>query len=508
MQFVEQKQKLDIDFQSIERMLSHLSGLLNISVDIKNPDGETMMCSDDRTLRMGCLIRDAATGTCGADRLDLFRQVEKSGKRTVQTKYEDTEIIGIPIECNKELVGILCACSGAGEGSMLHRAEAFLEEIANRISYEIENQFETEYLTRELSDRYEEVNLIYDVGKEIGRIGASEKAVKFIAEHSQQALETDAAVVYVPERDILEVVCPASSGLPYNIHDTSLIAEIYEVIVKRSSLADLMTVHIVLDRTCVDTLPVELLNGATEILAAPIKLKASLSGTLFIINVNRQSAFDRGDMRMLTSLAEQISMVITNAELYQNLKDFLLNMIKTLVYSIEAKDAYTRGHAERVSTLVMKIAEEMDLSPESKEALSWAAILHDIGKIGVPEKILNKAGKLTEEEFRCMKEHSEKGYEILKPIDQLNDSLSAIRHHHERYDGTGYPSGLKGEEIPLYARIIALADTYDAMTSTRSYRANRSHEDAIAEIVSVKGKQLDPELVDIFIKLSESISSL
>ena len=149
----------------------------------------------------------------------------------------------------------------------------------------------------------------------------------------------------------------------------------------------------------------------------------------------------------------------------------------------------------------------MDLSLIDQEALSWAAILHDIGKIGISEKILNKPGKLTQEEFLRIQEHPEKGYTILKPIEQLNESLSAIRHHHERYDGNGYPSGLKGKEIPLYARVIAIADTYDAMTSARSYRAHISHEDALAEIVSVKGKQLDPELVEIFVKLSESASS-
>ena len=228
---------------------------------------------------------------------------------------------------------------------------------------------------------------------------------------------------------------------------------------------------------------------------------------LCIINFETKNAFKTGDMSLLTSLAEQISMVITNAELYKNLKDVLLNVIKTLVYSIEAKDSYTSGHSERVSTLVMMIAEAMDLSPGEKDALHWAAMLHDIGKIGVPGKILNKEGKLTQEEFLYIKEHSEKGYKILKPINQLNESLSAIRHHHERYDGNGYPSGLKGKEIPLYARVIAIADTYDAMTSARSYRAHISHKDALAEIVRVKGKQLDPELVEIFVKLSESTSS-
>jgi putative nucleotidyltransferase with HDIG domain len=221
---------------------------------------------------------------------------------------------------------------------------------------------------------------------------------------------------------------------------------------------------------------------------------------MYLINFESKKTFTAGDMRLLTSLAEQISMVITNSELYSNLKNFLFNVIKTLVHAIEAKDSYTRGHSERVNTLVITIAEAMDLSPVDQEALSRAAILHDIGKIGISEKILNKPGKLTQEEFLRIQEHPEKGYTILKPIEQLNESLSAIRHHHERYDGTGYPSGLKGEEIPLYARIIALADTYDAMTSARSYRPNISYEDAVAEIVSVQGTQLDPELVQIFLK--------
>jgi HD-GYP domain-containing protein (c-di-GMP phosphodiesterase class II) len=424
----------------------------------------------------------------------------------LQTNCEDIEIIGIPLQCNKELVGILCACWRAGEGSMVNRAGAFLEEIANRISYEIQMQFETESMTKELSDRYEELNLVYDVGKELGKIDTSEEAVKFIVEHSQIALESDAALVSIPGRDILEIVCISPSGLPFDIHDKSLIAIIDEIIIKRLSSFDIYPAHIVLDAACDDKFPVELLNVSLEILAAPIKLKDSLNGMLCIINFETKNAFKTGDMSLLTSLAEQISMVITNAELYENLKDVLLNVIKTLVYSIEAKDSYTRGHSERVSTLVMMIAGAMDLSSGEKEALHWAAMLHDIGKIGVPGKILNKPGKLTQEEFLYVKEHPEKGYMILKPIDQLNESLGAIRHHHERYDGNGYPSGLKGKEIPLYARVIAIADTYDAMTSARSYRAHISHEDAIAEIVRVKGKQLDPELVEIFVKLSSTSS--
>ena len=183
------------------------------------------------------------------------------------------------------------------------------------------------------------------------------------------------------------------------------------------------------------------------------------------------------------------------------MKDLLLNVIKTLVFSIEAKDSYTRGHSERVNTLTMMIADTMEISPDEKDALNWASVLHDTGKIGVPEEILTKKGKLTQEEFSLIKEHPERGYRILRPIDQLKESLNGIRHHHERIDGAGYPMGLEGEEIPLHARIIAIADTYDAMTSCRSYRSGLSHENAIAEIIRVKGTQLDPEIVEIFINL-------
>jgi putative nucleotidyltransferase with HDIG domain len=500
MNYVVPRRTFDIDFQGFERLLSQLALLLDISIDIKSPQGETMLCGPDNAHGMSCSMQETATGTCSAESLQLFRQIATSGQRMVQKNCDDIEIIGIPLQCNRELVGVLCACGRADENSMMHRAGTFLEEIANNISHEIQAQFETESMAQELSNRYEELNLIYDVGKVLGTIHTSEEAIQFIVEHSQKALEPDAVLVSIPGKDILEILCSSPADLTCDIYDKSFIAKIETLLGERVSSSDVQPAHIVLDDICDDTLPAGLMNVSLEILLVPIKLKETVSGMMYLINFESKKTFTAGDMRLLTSLAEQISMVITNSELYSNLKNFLFNVIKTLVHAIEAKDSYTRGHSERVNTLVITIAEAMDLSPVDQEALSWAAILHDIGKIGISEKILNKPGKLTQEEFLRIQEHPEKGYTILKPIEQLNESLSAIRHHHERYDGTGYPSGLKGEEIPLYARIIALADTYDAMTSARSYRPNISYEDAVAEIVSVQGTQLDPELVQIFLK--------
>ncbi|MBW2623622.1 MAG: HD-GYP domain-containing protein [Deltaproteobacteria bacterium] len=169
-----------------------------------------------------------------------------------------------------------------------------------------------------------------------------------------------------------------------------------------------------------------------------------------------------------------------------------------MVYAIEAKDYYTSGHSERVNKLCMLMSTQLQLEEEERNALRWASILHDVGKIGIPEHILTKPGRLTDEEYQLIQEHPEKGYNILEPLEQLADSLPAILHHHERYDGQGYPGKLKGKEIPRLARIIAIADTYDAINSDRAYRPKKSAEETMAIIRDVAGSQLDPELVQDF----------
>ena len=169
-----------------------------------------------------------------------------------------------------------------------------------------------------------------------------------------------------------------------------------------------------------------------------------------------------------------------------------------MVCAVEAKDVYTKGHSERVSQICSYMAERLGLKEEDQKNLKWAAILHDVGKIGVPESILCKPGALDDDEYDLIKQHPTKGCEILKHIEQLGDIIPAILHHHERYDGNGYPDGLKGEEIPFFARIIAVVDTYDAITSKRSYRQESNDEKALSIIDEVAGTQLDPHMVAIF----------
>jgi len=191
-------------------------------------------------------------------------------------------------------------------------------------------------------------------------------------------------------------------------------------------------------------------------------------------------------------------------QLYIDMRENYLSTVEALVQALEAKDTYTSGHSERVGKLAVAMAEELEMSEDKIQSLKYAAVLHDVGKIGVSELILQKDGKLQDSEWEAVRSHPVIGQTIIKGIKFLFDIGHVVRHHHERYDGNGYPDGIKGEEIPLESRIISVADTYDAITSDRSYRKGKTHEEAIEELKRVAGSQLDPELVHVFCKVVTS----
>ena len=178
-------------------------------------------------------------------------------------------------------------------------------------------------------------------------------------------------------------------------------------------------------------------------------------------------------------------------------------IIKTLARSIDAKSAWTAGHSERVTRFAVQLGKTMGLDSREQKILQMGSLLHDIGKIGVPDQILRKPGPLTDEEWVIMKRHPEIGAEIVSPVEKLGEVAPLIRAHQEKFDGTGYPDGLKGEGIPKGARIIAVADAYSAMIDERIYRKSRSHKDAIAEIKRCTGSQFDPAIVAAFLKVIE-----
>jgi len=177
------------------------------------------------------------------------------------------------------------------------------------------------------------------------------------------------------------------------------------------------------------------------------------------------------------------------------------DMVKIVMKALNEKDPYTQGHSIRVTEYALKIGEVLGLDKEKMKELELASVLHDIGKLGIPDKILKKPGRLTKEEFATMRQHSEKGEQMLAGIADLESYKKYVRSHHERYDGFGYPDGLKGDNIPLISRIIFVADTFDAMTSDRPYRKGLSIEVTIDELIKCSGTQFDPMVVGTFIRI-------
>jgi putative nucleotidyltransferase with HDIG domain len=208
-------------------------------------------------------------------------------------------------------------------------------------------------------------------------------------------------------------------------------------------------------------------------------------------------------MGQISSIAHQTCVALTNARLYEEIKENHLRTIKALAIAVDAKDKYTRGHSENVMKYSLATTEEMGiLDQKINDDIQNAALLHDIGKIGIPGHILNKPGMLSPEEFNgVMKGHVKVGANIIREIPFLKDLVPLVLHHHERYDGKGYPDGLRGEDIPVGARILSVADSFEAMTSDRPYRKALSLKTASHQLIISKGTQFDPYIVDFFIAM-------
>ncbi len=224
--------------------------------------------------------------------------------------------------------------------------------------------------------------------------------------------------------------------------------------------------------------------------------------------------FDQEELDFFSALASDVAMAIRNAQLFDDLKreaernrNLFIQTTIALGSAIEAKDAYTHGHTERVTKYSLAIARQMDATkahhfpPKFFENLYISGLLHDIGKIGVPESILCKQDKLTAEEYEIMKSHTSRGAEILAPLTGFEEVINGVKYHHERFDGQGYPEGLKGEDIPIIAAIISVADTFDAITTDRSYRKGLGKEIAIVEIQKHIGSQFHPKPVQALVEL-------
>ncbi|GAB6179382.1 HD domain-containing protein [Desulfotomaculum defluvii] len=239
-----------------------------------------------------------------------------------------------------------------------------------------------------------------------------------------------------------------------------------------------------------------------SLLCVPLLTHNTCIGCLQLVNKLDGELFNEDDLNLCEALAGVIGIAVENSRLYTDLKTMFKSFLSTLASAIDARDPYTRGHSERVSQYSLKIGKAIGLSEKEIEVLERAAFLHDIGKIGIRDNILLKEAPLDNDEFVIMKKHTNIGQEILQRIEPahlVKEIALGAACHHERYDGKGYPQGIKGEEIPLQARIMAIADTFDAMTTDRPYRKGLAMDIALQEIKRCAGSQFDPVLAEVFL---------
>jgi HD-GYP domain-containing protein (c-di-GMP phosphodiesterase class II) len=237
-----------------------------------------------------------------------------------------------------------------------------------------------------------------------------------------------------------------------------------------------------------------------NIICVPVRVKEKTVGVLEAINKKGKGRFNQEDLSLLTSLADQVAIALDNSRLYQELEEMFFQTAESLADAIEKRDSHTGGHTQRVTLYSQAIAKYLQLTPSERKWVKITSVLHDIGKIGIEDDILKKPKPLSPEEFHIIKRHSNMGAEIIEHIRQLKEIIPGVKYHHEQVDGKGYPDGLRGEDIPILAKIVAVSDTYDAMTTDRPYRKAMDKKMAIDELKRCSGTQLDKEVVEAFIQ--------
>lgn len=243
-------------------------------------------------------------------------------------------------------------------------------------------------------------------------------------------------------------------------------------------------------------------------LVVPLKVKNMEIGFFNVLSFDPIKKFSPGQAKILTIFSTRAAVAIENVRLYLEMNDTLWQAVEGFTNALEAKDLYTHGHSHKVKEYAMMICNGLRLDEEETEEICHAALLHDIGKIGIKLEFLNKSEHLDEKEYEIFKKHSLIGRKILEPIGLFKNLVPIVYYHHERYNGSGYPEGIKGDKIPIGARILAVADAYDAMTSNRAYREGLPHLTSIDELRRYSGLQFDPEIVEVFIEQFEEMERL
>jgi len=483
-----------------------------------------------------------ALAACVADLIQKSEGPQVEAQATYQTIADEMlHVLCVPALRNRRLVGVVMAVAlnaTADEEVLLRLAQRWeipaaearqwiestdridagqLQRYGELLRYSVNQATDGErrrdelaILTDNLDDTYEELHLIYEVSHVLG---IPQRPHEMLTSVCDQLLEVTRAesVAFVLNgydyENIEELVRAADDDKILSEHvvcggkNAPSPKTVLEIARQLQPEVDEQQRHLLINRV-VDHPKLDWTRDwLKHLVAYPLKQDGTQHGTFFTLNCTDKGDYTSVDVQLFRAVADRIAAALHNQHLYDDLADLLMGMLHALVNSVDAKDPYTYGHSERVAYFSRALARAIGLEEIECERVYLSGLLHDIGKIGVPDAVLTKAGRLTNEEFEQLKKHPEVGHRILARVRQIADLVPGVLFHHERVDGRGYPYGLEGRSIPLFGRIICVADSFDAMTSNRTYRAALPISMAIAEIRRCAGMQFDPEIAEAFLSL-------
>lgn len=515
----------------LKQMSTELRNYFGTSFCLRDgSSGELMLASDDRILGDDSLLASLCPG------------IQREGTSAIVAEEKGCAVLAIPLRdgVNTYIAtapfrlaitgsaapefGKLAQVLGCSpkESKQWYQAQSewtvsALERMASMVVGKIASDSEIERLTEEidkvsdsLSSTYEEISLLYGLTQNL-RISSSDSQLGDLALNWLLEVIPCRGLSILYQQPGRRSGHNESAGSQYehqmlSVGECSVDAPMLSHLVKKLNLNEKRSAYVANQR--ITERPDWPSPEVRQIIAVPLVEGDNIFGWLFAINHNEDKGFGTVEASLLSSVGTILGIHSGNIELYRRQSEFVTSVVRALTSAIDAKDPYTCGHSDRVARLAVRLAQEMGLDSETLNLLYMAGLLHDVGKIGIDDSVLRKPGRLTDEEYEHIKLHPELGCNILSGLKQLEAVLPVVLHHHEQWDGKGYPHKLAGQTIPKLARITAVADAYDAMSSDRPYRKGMPADRVDQIFREGSGTQWDPEVIEAFFSAREDINSI
>jgi HD-GYP domain-containing protein (c-di-GMP phosphodiesterase class II) len=383
---------------------------------------------------------------------------------------------GYPVSVAGEVIGWVNGCEKVAP-------------LAALLSYHAEIEFEKRTLASETLNKYKEITLLYDMVEQVSSCLDTKEVARLVIEQAKKVIRLSSVAVLLLDKETGRMELVAS-------HGSALSTTVQPNVGITGTVWSSGRAEIVNDVQADPRVPSGT-TGICSMMCAPLKAKDAVVGVIKLGNEEPMN-YCAEDLKLFTTLASLAAVAMENASLYEQLKEAFYTTVYTLAETIEKRDPYTGNHTKRVMEYSLAIGRTLGLGEEDMTRLQLGAVLHDVGKIGVRDNVLLKEAALTDEEFEQIKKHAVYGEEMISRIARLRTAIPGVRQHHEKFDGRGYPDGLAGEDIDITARIIAVADSYDAMTTDRPYRRGLTIDEAFDQLRQFSGTQFDPAVVDAF----------